>query len=488
MILLFNTQGVERLKRMRAYLCALLAVMVLIGNGRVFAAQEEAIVDNSYGEASESVEEVEVVNADTYEPIDPQVAELMENVAMGSSMAAQPRMAARNGDPYWEEEETVKSFYDGYGNLVYQKGSKKIIDVSEHNGKIDWEKVKAAGVDGAILRLGWGYLGKDKYFDYNIAECNRLGIPYGLYLYSYAYDANFAYAEALGTAEMLKDVSLNLSYPFYYDIENFTPWNDDGTTRRPPKTIAGYESVITTYIKTLSELDSRLAGKIHVYSYRSYLNGVLNSPKVIYPYVSWAAEYGPDLKFSNPSYQGAQGWQYTSDGSVPGVSGRVDISCFSDQFYNRKLSQTLPSEMMQKLDAQQLTFQDGYISGFALGSDISTLAAAFHDVGAVTCMNAQGNIIESGKVATGQTLSVTIMEEEAQPVTYTVQIVIRGDVNGDGAIYATDYVRIKNHIMGKNTLSGPYALAADVNKDGKIYATDYVKVKNSIMGKGSIQQ
>ena len=61
-------------------------------------------------------------------------------------------------------------------------------------------------------------------------------------------------------------------------------------------------------------------------------------------------------------------------------------------------------------------------------------------------------------------------------------------MNGDGNIYATDYVKIKNHIMGKSTLKGAYAKAADVNKDGKIYATDYVKVKNSIMGKGTIQQ
>lgn len=69
-----------------------------------------------------------------------------------------------------------------------------------------------------------------------------------------------------------------------------------------------------------------------------------------------------------------------------------------------------------------------------------------------------------------------------------MQLLVYGDVNGDGNIYATDYVKIKNHIMDKSKLTGIYKKAADVNRDGNIYATDYVKIKNSIMGKGSIQQ
>lgn len=68
--------------------------------------------------------------------------------------------------------------------------------------------------------------------------------------------------------------------------------------------------------------------------------------------------------------------------------------------------------------------------------------------------------------------------------TYT--LVMLGDVSGDGEISATDYVKIKNRIMGTNKLSGAYKEAADVNRDGKISATDYVKVKNQIMGSSSI--
>ena len=67
-------------------------------------------------------------------------------------------------------------------------------------------------------------------------------------------------------------------------------------------------------------------------------------------------------------------------------------------------------------------------------------------------------------------------------------VVIKGDVNGDGLIYATDYVKVKNHIMGKSSLNGAYLIAADINSDGNIYATDYVLIKNHIMGKSEISQ
>ena len=131
---------------------------------------------------------------------------------------------------------------------MYHQGTQKVIDVSEHNGKIDWEKVKQSGIDGAILRVGYGNRMEDKYFKRNIEECNRLGIPYGIYLYSYAYDENFAYAEAEGTVEMLSKYHVNLSYPIFYDIEAFDSWNDGGVTRRHPTTVAEYEKVIGTYL------------------------------------------------------------------------------------------------------------------------------------------------------------------------------------------------------------------------------------------------
>lgn len=75
----------------------------------------------------------------------------------------------------------------------------------------------------------------------------------------------------------------------------------------------------------------------------------------------------------------------------------------------------------------------------------------------------------------------TVSEPVVKECTFLLSVI--GDVNGDGKIYATDYVKIKNHIMGKITIKGSYLFAADVNNDGNIYATDYVKIKNFIMEK-----
>lgn len=199
------------MKGWKGILALLLVVGIITLPGQIIEGKEELSTQTGF-------EGVEIVTEETYQPIDPTTIEGMENVEMGSSIPQTKAALARASAPYWKEENGVKSFYNGYGQLMYHVGTKKVIDVSEHNEKIDWEKVKADGVDGAIIRVGWGYLGEDEYFRRNVSECNRLGIPYGIYLYSYAYDANFAYAEANGTAEMLSKVSLNLSYPIYYDI------------------------------------------------------------------------------------------------------------------------------------------------------------------------------------------------------------------------------------------------------------------------------
>lgn len=133
-----------------------------------------------------------------------------------------------------------------------------------------------------------------------------------------------------------------------------------------------------------------------------------------------------------------------------------------------------------------LTKKDGYIVGFKLGtnvSDIKKLLSSNPNVKLSSFKNASGNEISTGNIATNMKFTLIINQK-----TYNYTIVVKGDVNGDGLIYATDYVRIKNHIMGKKKLEGAYLKAADINNDDNIYATDYVRIKNYIMGKGTIEQ
>ena len=88
---------------------------------------------------------------------------------------------------------------------------KILIDVSEHQGKIDWEKVKPQ-IDGAILRCGYGsdYTNQDdEQFKRNADECTRLGIPFGVYLYSYADSIEKAKSEAAHVLRLIKGYKLS---------------------------------------------------------------------------------------------------------------------------------------------------------------------------------------------------------------------------------------------------------------------------------------
>ena len=92
------------------------------------------------------------------------------------------------------------------------------IDVSDWQGRIDWEKVKPH-VDFAVIRLGYGQNTLDSEARRNISECNRLGIPYGVYWFSYAYNVERAKNEARNALKRLEELGGKLDYPFWFDWE-----------------------------------------------------------------------------------------------------------------------------------------------------------------------------------------------------------------------------------------------------------------------------
>ena len=97
----------------------------------------------------------------------------------------------------------------------------KGIDVSEHNGVIDWGKAKADGVQFAMIRMGVGsdiMSQDDVQFEHNVQECERLGIPWGAYLYSYALNVQQARSEANHIKRLMK--SKKPSYPVAFDMED----------------------------------------------------------------------------------------------------------------------------------------------------------------------------------------------------------------------------------------------------------------------------
>ena len=221
---------------------------------------------------------------------------------------------------YWGTYNGGPAFFMKDGTL-FAENAASVIDVSEHNGTIDWDTVKAYGVDGAIIRIGFGTQRADYQAQRNINECKRLGIPFGVYLYSYAYDAAFATSEGNFVVSLLNSLGVapsDLSYPVYYDLER---WSWTGHT--PPEDTGTYESIVRSWFQQVNGAGYDNAS---VYSYTSYLNGPLNT-SYIHSKTSWVAQYGPRLAYSAFSTS-LKGWQYSESGTVSGISGSADLSAF----------------------------------------------------------------------------------------------------------------------------------------------------------------
>lgn len=124
------------------------------------------------------------------------------------------------------------------------------------------------------------------------------------------------------------------------------------------------------------------------------------------------------------------------------------------------------------------SYQAGIINNLNAGLETSTLINSLTSKGALAVVITKANgEAKSGRLATGDKVTIT-----TNAGSETLSVVISGDTSGDGSITASDYVKIKNHIMGSQILGGVFEKAADFNRDGSISASDYVKVKNQIMG------
>ena len=227
---------------------------------------------------------------------------------------------------HWGTYNNSKAFFDYQNNLFVQQ-AKGVIDVSGWQGDIDWAKAKADGVEGAIIRLGYGEGNNaDKKAQRNISECKRLGIPFGIYWYSYADTPALAKEEGTDVVAKLKQFGVNpsdLAYPVYYDLEKWT-WEG----HQPPTDPNVYNNIVNNWYSALQSAGYK---KLGVYSYTSYLQGPLKHVD-IYAKTTWVAQYGARMGFDSfPT--NSRGWQYTSTGKVDGISGNVDMNAFGNKEY-----------------------------------------------------------------------------------------------------------------------------------------------------------
>lgn len=271
-----------------------------------------------------------------------------------SKNGATVKLAKFDGNDYgahWGTYNNTKAFFD-YRNNLFAQQAKGVIDVSSWQGDIDWAKAKAGGVEGAIIRLGFGWGNDaDAKAQRNINECKRLGIPFGIYWYSYAEDASGSRQEGNDVVSKLRQFGVrpnDLKYPVYYDLESWT-W----TGHTPPTNPNVYNGIVNAWYGALQSGGYQNLG---VYSYTSYLQGPLNNAN-IYAKTRWVAQYGPQMEFTAFGTND-RGWQYTSSGQINGISGSVDMNAFGNKTY----AQNSASIDVRKMSAVSIPNGDYYIN------------------------------------------------------------------------------------------------------------------------------
>ena len=213
----------------------------------------------------------------------------------------------------WPVYNWFDQFNRGYCSGV---GAYKGIDVSEWQGKINWAQVKTAGVDFAILRCGYASTYPDKQWHNNVQGCLSTGMPFGVYLYSRATSPEEASKEADFAISQLKSEGLtgaDLALPVYFDMEDSKMVGKN------------YAAIAQAFFDKLTA-----AGyPVGTYANLSWWNTRLTSP-VFDKYSKWVAAYNASIgltyaPMSNFS-EGNGVWQFSDYGSIPGISGRVDLN------------------------------------------------------------------------------------------------------------------------------------------------------------------
>ncbi len=183
------------------------------------------------------------------------------------------------------------------------------IDVSHHQGVIDWDRV-AKHIDFAILRCGYGSdltSQDDRQWKANVEACTRLKIPFGVYIYSHATNEEEARSEAHHVLRLLK--GYKPSMPVYLDLED-----EDISENCTPTQILANATVFCDMIRAAGYTPG-------IYANTYWWSTYLSSPQYD-KWDRWVARYNSTLDFNRPYSM----WQYTSEGSVPGIQGNVDMN------------------------------------------------------------------------------------------------------------------------------------------------------------------
>ena len=294
----------------------------------------------------------------------------------------------------------------------------KGIDVSKHNGVIDWDKVI---VDFAIIRIGFGMYEnqKDEMFERNYSEATKVNIPVGVYHYSYAKSVDEAIKEAELVIKWLNGRKLDL--PVYFDIE-------DNSQKNLSRAIL--DGMCEAFCNRI-EKAGYWAG---IYSNKYWATSVISGIKLGKKYTYWIAQYTDECTYTGDYAI----WQYTSKGKVNGISGNVDMNIMvKDIIQNENKPQTTKSiEELAKevIDGKWSNGEDRKTSLINAGYDYDKVQAKVNEI-----MKQSNNNVEYYTIKQGDTLS-----KIAQKFNTTVnQLVSWNNIKNANLIYAGQKIRVK---------------------------------------------
>lgn len=198
------------------------------------------------------------------------------------------------------------------------------IDVAKYQGTIDWQQLSDNGVGFAMVRIGYrtirdGIIEEDSNGRYNLQEASKAGIPIGVYFFSTAISEEEAVEEGKWVAEVI--AKYPITYPVVYDCEGFR----DPESRQYGMSKEARTDAALAFLKTIKK-----------FGYEGMFYGSKNEMEMFWEmeriekrYKVWVAQYPaePFPETTESSYQGKHHmWQYTKDGSVPGIETSVDLN------------------------------------------------------------------------------------------------------------------------------------------------------------------
>jgi len=419
------------------------------------------------------------------------------------------------------------------------------IDVSKYNGDINWNAVKADGIDYAIVRIGYrgydgGLLVTDPYYYQNMQGAINAGIKVGAYFFTQAITVQEAIDEAKLCIARVKDYDIKM--PIYFDVELTEGNGKNGRLNTSGLSIKQRTAIAEAFCQTIQDAGYE-AG---IYSSKSYFLDYLDPDYLSTKYKIWLANYT-----NQTSYKGDyQMWQYSSTGSVEGISGNVDMNVFYSEkvnFTDANLTITDASVPVKPevTGNGNLTFESsdpsvatvdaaGNISGISSGTSVITVfsdngsrdtitvtvdfppAAVLNYTGMLFSKIGESEVIspsgvqlissDSGVVSVSEdgtivatgcgTAAITASDGKGNTAICNILVTdsepLSGDCNLDGVVNAVDAVYILNlaSVLGVDgdeaQFSDSYMKLYDFNNDGKVDSFDAsdVLIKSAYAGVG----